>query len=226
MIRRATTPPARPLLAGRLLAGLLLAGPLLAGSLVLTACSPGPHLASAWTNPAAEATGLAGILVVGPVELPSQSRTYEQVLVSRLERRGIDAEPGERFLRGAPPVDRPRLVRALRDRGLDGVLVTRVIGVEDAGSPAARYTLADREITDSNHLFGFLDFRFGEAVMPGALDRAAVVALAVNLYPARGGALIWSGEIRGVDPSHLADRADLIAELVLDQLENRDLIGR
>lgn len=200
--------------------------PLLAALLLTAGCSPGPHLARTWRNPAQETAGLDGVLVVGPAALPGQQRTWENVLTTRLQRQGLDAAPGRELIDPrAGPVDRRRLARALRDRGLETVLVARVIGVQDAAARAPGYVLVDGAVTGRNHLFDFLDYRYREVVRSGVLDRAARVALEVNLYRSLGGVLLWSGQLRDVDPSRLGAEADLMARLLLEPLTRGDLLG-
>ncbi|MBS1117740.1 MAG: uncharacterized protein H6Q87_2124, partial [candidate division NC10 bacterium] len=101
----------------RLLAAMLIGG--LAS--IISACAS-TTLDMTWRDPTYEGRPFAKVLVVGSTDSPDNRRIFEDVLVSELKGRGVEAVASHTLIPGEGDVKRDKIVEAVKTLGADSVL--------------------------------------------------------------------------------------------------------
>ena len=102
------------------------------GAALLTACAAPTVLTTQWVDPQfAGKPPLRSLLVMGITKDPSNRRVFEDQMVAQLGARGVRAVPSYRFAPDAAAAERVKLEQAVKEAGVSGVLLTRVINVSE-----------------------------------------------------------------------------------------------
>lgn len=109
----------------RLLPALLLTAPLLSALLLpaLIGCGTSRRLVNVWKDPQAPAAPLKNVLVVAMIKDEGARRLWEDEFVQAFSGDRVTVTPSYRLYPSAVP-DTQQVVRAVREGGLDGVIVT------------------------------------------------------------------------------------------------------
>jgi hypothetical protein len=102
------------------------------GVALLGACAAPTVLNTQWANP--QFTGkppMRSILVLGITRDPTNRRLFEDQMVAQLATRGIKAVPSYRFAPEAGAMEQVKLEQAVKESGVAGVLLTRVVNVTE-----------------------------------------------------------------------------------------------
>src|SRR5262245_39473609 len=108
--------------------------------LLFSACSS-TTVVDQWQSPDFKGGPFKRMLVVGVSTQAAVRRIFEDEFVRQLRARGTDAVASYTLIPEDGQVDRARLERAVKEAGADGVIVTRVVKVEQKtqvvpGTPA------------------------------------------------------------------------------------------
>jgi len=105
---------------------------LIVGIAMLAGCAAPTVLNTQWVNPQArDKPPVRSILVMAITRDPNNRRNFEDQMVSQLAARGIKAVPSYRFAPDAGAAESVKLEQAVRDAGVAGVLLTRVVNVSE-----------------------------------------------------------------------------------------------
>lgn len=103
---------------------------LILGALLLGACAAPTVLNTQWSNPQfAGKPPMRSILVMGITNDPNNRRNFEDQMVAQLAARGVSAVPSYRFAPEAGAVEQVKLEQVVKQSGVAGVLLTRVVNV-------------------------------------------------------------------------------------------------
>jgi hypothetical protein len=111
---------------------------------------------------------------------------------------------------------------AIEGGGYDGVIVTRLLGVEEKTEyvPPRTYTVPGR-------YYGYYSY-YGSSWdvvhEPGYYKTHTIVRLETNLYDVGTGDLVWSGQSETFDPSSLTDSIDSVTKVVAKHLRKESLV--
>jgi hypothetical protein len=102
------------------------------GASLLAACAAPTVLNTQWLNPQfAGQPPMRSILVLGITRDPTNRRVFEDQMVAQLAARGVRAVPSYRFAPDAGAVEQVKLEQAVKEAGVAGVLLTRVVNVTE-----------------------------------------------------------------------------------------------
>ena len=105
---------------------------LILGAALLGACAAPTVLNTQWVNP--QFVGkppIRSLLVMGITKDPTNRRIFEDQMVAKLGARGVKAVPSYRFAPDAGAVEQVKLEQAVKEAGVSGVLLTRVVNVTE-----------------------------------------------------------------------------------------------
>ena len=106
--------------------------------------------------------------------------------------------------------------RAVRERGFDGVIVTRVTDAsEETIYRPGYYESYSRPVYDG--YYGYYDYAFDRVYQPGYYDTIQTLTLETLLYRAPEGSVAWGMRSKAIEPDQL-DR--LVRSLVDDTVRN------
>jgi hypothetical protein len=101
-----------------------------AGVLVLLASCASTSIQSTWMDPSFTGGPFKKIFVIGLARDVTSVRIFEDIMVARLQAAGVQAVPAYQFIPEDAAVPEPVLEDAVRKSGADGMLMTRLLGVQ------------------------------------------------------------------------------------------------
>ena len=188
----------------------------LLGILVLTAC--------ATTRPVGEwrdqnySGKVNNLLIIGITSRSTGRRVFEDLFVRSLAIVGVSAIPSYELITSSQNLSRETVVAAIEARNVDGVLVTRLIGVKEEE--------AYRQPGDHDYYATFDEFypHAQEQDSSGYYSRYRILTLETNLYETRGRALIWSMQSETMDRSQPRHIIENQINLTISNLREQGLI--
>ena len=188
---------------------------LLAAALLLAACETTTTTAT-WRDPALGDVRFRSLLVMGVAEDQFARRKYEDELAAALRARGVRAAASYTVLPGAERPSEEQVDEAVRSRGFEAVIVTRVTatGEEQVYFPGY-YEYDRRPIYD--HYYRFYAYSWDRVYRPGYTDTYKTVSLETLLYQAPQGKVAWGMRSKSIDPE---DLDGLVRALVNETVQN------
>jgi hypothetical protein len=160
-----------------------------AAALIVSACAT-TSLDMTWRDPAYRGRPFAKLLVVGATDDAANRRIFEDALVSALKGRGVDAVASHTLIPNESDVRRDKIVEAAKASGADGMIATRLIGVETRTTQLpsqATGQAAGQEDTDLFRYDSLLGFQ--EIVR----EEYRVARLDSTVFEARTEKMVWWG---------------------------------
>jgi hypothetical protein len=174
------------------------------------------------------------VAIFGVSRLAGVRRDFETRMAAALAGAGVRATPSYLLLpdRGdlrdaSRPLDanvgarkdEPNPAPVLAEYGIDGALVTRLVGIDRDmryvdGVPYA----AAGGIRPGFYGPGFYDYYYGMAYSPGYTVDYAIVTLETNLYDVASLELVWAGLSETFDPKNVTQAIESYAKVMVDVL--------
>lgn len=191
----------------------VLAATLLAA--LLAACAS-TSIVEQWQSPDYKGGPFRRLLVVGVTKEATVRRIFEDEFVRQLRARGTDAVASYTLIPEDGQVERPRLERAVKESGADGVVITRVLGVEQRtqivpGTPAFPGFGTD--------IYGHYGTGWGGVwtgyASPPAVFQYEEVRVETKLFAAGNAALVWAAQSEVFAPTDARkDSADFASRII------------
>ncbi len=196
----------------RLLATMLIGGL----ALIISACAS-TTLDMTWRDPTYEGRPFANVLVVGSTGNPDNRRIFEDVLVSELKGRGVQAVASYTLIPGEGDLKRDKIVEAVKASGADSVLSTRVVGVE---TRAAQVPVQSPGAGDVDL------YRYYSPMEPQTTVRQdyQVANLESNLFDARTGKMVWWGRSQTFPTTNIGRISRELGQNVIKALKSAKLL--
>lgn len=180
------------------------------------ACGARTRLSGVWRSDGATAP-MALVLVVGVARTETARRSFEDHLARELETRGTEAVASHRVLPGSGRLAEADLRRVVREGGFDGVLLTRLLAVDEETTYVPPQTSVS--MGAGGGFYRHYGMAYGVSVSPGYLQTTTIVRLETRLYESRDAALVWSAQSDTFDPSSVDDTISSVSAALIDQLE-------
>lgn len=183
---------------------------------VLAGCAGG--FVNTWKSPDWQGPPLRSVVVVGKAPDAATRRTYEDAMTERLTAIGVRAEASHRRAPGEV-VSAEGLAAAIAAGGQDGLILARLIGVEER----TRYLPAAPNSVVARH-GGWRTWRGFE---PGnwSVDRVARIETQVWSL-ADEGTMIWAGSSEAVNPRQIPNVARSLAAATVSELQGVGVLPR
>lgn len=203
----------------------MLARLLAASVFALLAACASTTIVEQWQSPDYKGGPFKRVLVVGISKEATVRRIFEDEFVRQLRARGTDAVAGYTLIPEDGQVDRPRLERAVKEAGADGVIVTRVVKVEQKtqvvpGTPAFPGFGTD--------IYGFYGTGWGGVwtgyASPPAVFQYEEVQAETKLFDARNAQLVWAAQSDIFAPTDARKDSADFASRIIAALAARKLI--
>ncbi len=201
-------------LTARILAGIL-------STLVLASCASTNTVVGTWKDKNYHKK-LSKVLVLGLTKRMELRRTFEDTLVARLRKNGIDATSSIGIIHLGKTLDRETveadIKAAIKKQRFDDVLVTHLIRTERQTS----------YIPPQSHpqysFYGTIMTTYASVYTPGYLVNSTVVSLQTDLYDTASEKLVWSMTSQSFDPKTTQDVVDTISDYIVKDLAHEHLI--
>jgi hypothetical protein len=160
---------------------------------VLASCAASTQMMHSWADPAAAGHQFQKVVIVGATPQSATRRTYEDAFVQELAMRGVQAIPSYQLV-GEGQIDKDAAAAKLRDAGIDGVLVTRLVDkqTEQTYYPPT-YSAVAAPAPYYGGWYGYYNMGYTYMSSPGYVSTDHVFKIESSLYDMAGDKLLWSG---------------------------------
>jgi hypothetical protein len=167
---------------------------LVIAALVLAACAAPTVLNAQWMNPQfAGKPPLRSIMVLGITKDPTNRRNFEDQMVAQLATRGVKAVPSYRFAPDAGAVEQVKLEQAVKEAGVSGVLLSRVVNIAEQVKVAPGAYMGPPMGYGFGGFYGYYGGMWASSYyMPPTVYTEQHVAVDTRLFETASYTLVWS----------------------------------
>jgi hypothetical protein len=182
-------------------------------------CAP-TQLVNSWQDPRFSGPPLKRIMVIGVTKQAGIRRTFEDEFAQQLQAKGVQAVQSYTLIPEDGEVPKERVAQAVKESGVEGVLITRLVKVERqsqiypgtyAGAPSVGF-------------YGYYSASWSGFYEPAQVYTYDQVTAETNLFEAKGDLLIWSGTTQTFAPSDIKKDAKQFVSLIVNTLVDKKLI--
>jgi len=192
------------------------------GAAVIAACGTVTKIPIAWRDPAYQGGPFQKIFVIAVAANDARRRLFEDELAGVLSEKGTIASASYGALPDSQRLGEEQIRRAIQGGGYDGVIVSRLLGVEEDTKyvPPRTYTVP----RTYGAYYGYYGRTWDVVHEPGYYDTQKILRLETNLYDVKSGELVWSGQSETFDPKSADDVIDSVTRVVARHLRHEGLI--
>ena len=175
--------------------------------MILMSCSGAKtEIIGEWQEEDYQKGNIDKVLILGIFnkDKPLLRRNFEDGMTSAFKDGGISATPSMDHMPYDQAVDSTTFEKYFKDLDLDAVVVSRLVGIDQARDYKAGYLYT----IPYNNYYGFYGYYYAGiqyANSTGYLSQNVVVVLETNIYETKDKKLIWSGISETVDPDKASD---------------------
>ena len=178
------------------------------------------NFSQSYRNPGYEDTVFKRLLVIAVASNPDSRKSFEDALASAIAGQGGTAAPSYTLLPDGEQVSEEQLYEVIQREGVDGVVLTRLLGVEQDTSytPPKKYNKPRTRYYPAGPgwgygyggYYGWYGTTYAAVHEPGKLDKSSTLKLETNLYSVATNDLVWTGQSETIDPESIdAARASI-----------------
>ena len=188
------------------------------------ACATRTKLSNVWRSESYPSGKMHRILVIGVAANEANRRSFEDAFVAALAAQNVDAVPSYQLLPGSERLSRASIEDAIRGRGFQGVLVTRLIAVdsEETYVPPTTYV---RPGYYGGGMYGYYGTSWDIVHQPGYTVTKTTVRLETHLYDAPTAELVWAAHSETFDPSSTQDVIDSVTKKLSSRLAEDGMLS-
>ena len=205
--------------------GLQTAGAFLLSVTLATAAST--QFVSTWRNPEAEPIDATAVKMATFVVSADDTMRWgpEETLAAELRSRGMDAVAGYTVLPGELAKDTEKAKEFLKNTGITGAVMMRVVGYEEETSRQA--------VTTSMYTTGYYSSFWGywgqswtTVYEIGTQTSPRRVAIETLIYSVEQDQLIWAGKSESTDPKDVRSFAKQLVDAIGEEMRKAGLVTR
>jgi hypothetical protein len=189
----------------------------LAMACVLAGCGPTTNLTGMWEEPGLEKAVFKKVLIIGLSNEEGKRRAFESEMQKQFEAKGVAAISSVAHMPLDVEMNEETLKKYFGDMGIDAVLVSRVVGVEQKVEYTPGYTYAV-PAGYYNGFYGYYNTSWGMVSSPGYMSTYEVANAETNLYRVSDAKLVWSGVSETFDHADALDGIRSFSAAVVPQL--------
>ncbi len=191
----------------------------------LAACSATKtSIPLSWRNPAVEQATFKKLFVIGVGENDGGRRLFEDTFAKSLSEQGAAAQASWGLLPQSTRLSEEQIRGAIEGGNFDGVLITRLLGVDERQEYVPPSTYA---VPSSYHGYGYYGYygaSYDVVHQPGYFKTNTVFRVETNLYAVSNSELVWSGQSETLNPESLSDVIESMTAAVAKKLKAEKLI--
>jgi len=192
-------------------------------SLLLISCAT-TKLTHVWTDEAYQGAPFSHVLVVGVSDEERVRRSFEDEFVKRLKEIGIEGVASAAAIPSDQKLEKKAIVSAVERFGVDAVLITHLIGVDEKETYHQPSTYYRPSSYYYGGYYGYYGNVYSYVHSPGYYTTHVTVRLETNLYEAETEDLIWSGKSETLDPDSKPKMIDSVINVVIKNLQKDKLL--
>ncbi len=181
-------------------------------------------LTHVWRDEAFTSAPAKKVLVIGLAATTANRRLYEEAMSARLAARGVAAVAGATVIPAGVKIDRPTVASAIADKGIDLVLLTRLVAVASKsklipGGPAYTFTPLIEDDWAGFYVYAVQEYESADTV-----ELHLIADVETRVYETTKGKLVWSAVSQSVNPQSERDVVDQVCGAVVAKLASSRLI--
>jgi hypothetical protein len=192
--------------------------------LALASACASTSLTGAWRNPAYTGGAFHKLLVVGATESPTDRRVFEDTFAAALRGAGVEAIASHTLIPQEGKIDETTLKSAVREHGLDGVIMTRLVRIDTQTVVTPSYVSTLPSVRYRDSLYGYYATAWPPYGMPPEAREYKSAVLETTLWNAADSKLVWTGTTSTFAPSSVQSASADFAKVMIDELKTRDLL--
>jgi hypothetical protein len=194
---------------------------------VLAACS-GSTAAVKKTldNPKYTDLSYRDILVIGVGGDYNNRAYFEREMVSRIKAEGAAATAYYTVVGRSQPITRNTVSAAVKSRGFDAVLLTRVISQETDVSMGGESSQTKVTRKSADRAIDLFRYDYDELMEPGDINISSTVTLSAEMFSGPDETRMWAIESTIADKENVGQIIEAAADTIMGQLKKDNLIGR
>jgi hypothetical protein len=195
-------------------------------ALVDCASAPTTSVKKTLDNPRYTDHAYSDILVIGVAGDYDNRAAFERAMVSRITAEGAAATAYYTVVGRNQPITRSTVSTAVKSRGFNAVLLTRVISQQanvsmEGGSSDTKVSRksADRAID-------LFRYDYEELTEPGVINISSTVTLSAEMFSGPDETRMWAIESTIANKQNVGQIIEAAADTIMGQLQKDNLIGR
>jgi hypothetical protein len=189
-------------------------------AVVLEAGCASTSLVNQWTSPERAAAPMRKVVVVGVSRQPSVRRVFEDEFAARLLAAEVQAVPSYTLIAQDGQADPDVLEQAVAQVGADGVLVTRLVSVQQKTDVSPGFYRP----VPAMGFYGWYSSAWMGYYEPPTVYQYDVVTAETSLYSPPQSKLVWSGTTETFSPRDVKKETAGFADLIIGALRKQGII--
>jgi len=175
------------------------------------ACATKTTLSNVWRSDSYPSGTMQRILIIGIAEDEIRRRSFEDGFAAALALQNVDAVASYELLPGNERLSKASIQDAIAGRGFQGVLVTRLLGVDEQTTyvPPSTYV---RPGYYGRGMYRYYGSSWDVVHDPGYTVTETTVRLETHLYDAGTADLVWAAHSDTFDPISFNDIIDSVTK--------------
>lgn len=176
-----------------------------------------------WKNPDLGNKKYTNILVIGVAKQPDRRKFYEDEFAKHLNRQGIMAIASHTIIPRDKMQDKDTIVKSIEGLNVDGVIVTRLMGVKETKQVPHGKTY-QVPYGNYNNMYDYYNSSFSTAPSRSYADTHEYLQLESNLYDAETEMLAYTIKTNTFIRQKFESRITAYIETVVQQLKRNNLL--
>lgn len=177
-------------------------------------------------NPTYTDHSYSNILVVGVGGTYDHRAAFERAMVSRIMAEDATATAYYTVVGRNRPITRSTVSTAVKSRGFDAVLLTRVISQSSDVSAASGATETKVSRVEAGRVFDIFRYDYEELAEPREINVSSTVTLSAEMFSGPDETRMWAIEATIADRQNVGQIIGSAADTIMAQLMKDGLIGR
>ena len=199
---------------------------IIAVSMILAACGGASTLKKTFDNPVYTDSSYSDILIIGVAGDYDNRAAFERAMVSRIKAVGAKATAYYTVVGRNQPIDRNTVSTAVKSRGFDAVLLTRVIS--QATDVSAQDGSSEMKVSrkEASRAIDLFRYDYDELSEPSVINISSTVTLSAEMFSGPDEARMWAIESTISDKESVGQIIESAADTIMGQLRKDRLIAR
>ena len=179
-------------------------------------------LTKTWTDEAYRGSKVTDVMVIGVTEEEATRRSFENRFVKKLKATGIEAVSSAAVLPSETKLDKEKIVAEIKRHGVDGVLVTHLVEVEEEEMSSPQTTRARPDDYHGGYAEAYAAAY--DSVHHPEYTVKMKVRLETKLYDTKADKLIWSAESTTMQAGSDAEAMNSVIDALIRDLRKNKLL--
>src|SRR5215475_15290204 len=173
-----------------------------------------------WSNPAYTSPSFKRIMVIGVTKQNAIRRTFEDEFSAQLKAAGVNAVPSYLYISQDGPVGEAVLKQAIKEAGADGVIITRLVRVQQKTEIAPGYYAPDPAMA----VHPLYTTAWNDYYEPPIVYHSEIYTCETTLYDTVKNRVVWKGTAQTEATGNINQEIKGYAGTIINALEEKKLI--